>query len=371
MDPEKEAYLKTIYYNPEHPASFSGLDKLYREIQREGRYHIEHEELKDWLKTHETYGVHRQRRRHFSRPMVVVSGVGVQADADLMDMSAISHFNDQIRYILVHIDDFSKYVRTVPQSRKRDVAEAFRLIFRDGGVTDKLRTDHGTEFTNKIVQNLFKEEGVHHFLTSTEVKAGIAERAIKTLKSKYFKYMSHKQTFRYIDIVDQVTHAYNHRYHRTIKMRPVDVTLQNEGEVWENIYRRRRDENRSRERPKFGFEVGDKVRVSYLKKPFEREYDEKWTYEYFNITGRDYVQNKPVYQLEDIAGDEVTGRFYPEELQAVTARDDDVYKIQKVLQSRKRKNHPKEFLVRWLGWPQKFDSWVTEDELEDIRAVDT
>ena len=204
MDPEKEAYLKTIYYNPEHPASFSGLDKLYREIRREGRYHIEHEELKDWLKTQETYGVHRQRRRHFSGPMVVVSGVGVQADADLMDMSAISHFNDQIRHILVHIDDFSKYVRTVPLRSKagRDVAEAFRLIFRDGGVTDKLRTDHGTEFTNKIVQNLFKEEGVHHFLTSTEVKAGIAERAIKTLKSKYFKYMSHKQTFRYIDIVD-------------------------------------------------------------------------------------------------------------------------------------------------------------------------
>ena len=35
MDPEKEAYLKDIYYNPKHPASFSGLDKLYREIRRE------------------------------------------------------------------------------------------------------------------------------------------------------------------------------------------------------------------------------------------------------------------------------------------------------------------------------------------------
>ena len=46
---------------------------------------------------------------------------------------------------------------------------------------------------------------VHNFLISTEIKAGIAERAIKTLKGKYFKYMSHKQTFHYIDIVDQVT----------------------------------------------------------------------------------------------------------------------------------------------------------------------
>ena len=60
----------------------------------------------------------------------------------------------------------------------------------------------------------------------------------------------------------------------------------------------------------------------------------------------------------------MTGRFYPEELQAVTVRDDDVYKIQKVLKSRKRRNHlSKEFLVRWLGWPEKF-------ELQDIRAGD-
>ena len=47
--------------------------------------------------------------------------------------------------------------------------------------------------------------------------------------------MTQHQTFRYIDIIDDVTNAYNHRYHRTIKMRPVDVTVENQSDVWHSI----------------------------------------------------------------------------------------------------------------------------------------
>ena len=103
-------------------------------------------------------------------------------------------------------------------------------------------------------------------------------------------------------------------------------------------------------------------------RPFEREYEEKWTYEFFKITSRDYVQNTPVYTLEDFAGDEVKGRFYQEELQPFTVLDDAVCKIEKVIKTRKRRNYPKEYLVRYVGWPPKFDSWITEDALQDIRS---
>ena len=370
LDVDKEAYLKTVYYDPAHPASYSGLNKLYRALKRDGRFDFKIRELKEWLRTQETYGVHRQRRRNFSRPMVVVSGIGRQADADLMDMTQLAEYNDGVKYVLLHIDDFSKYVRTVPLHSKtgKEVAEAFKSIFRDGGKTDKLRTDRGTEFTNKIVQKLFRDEGVHHFLTSTEKKASIAERAIKTLKSKYFRHMTEKQTFRYTDILDEVTFAYNHRFHRSIGMRPVDVTEENEGPVWHNIYGKMIERNRQEGRQKFRFQVGDWVRISFLTRPFEREYEEKWTYEFFKITSRDYVQNTPVYTLEDFAGDEVKGRFYQEELQPVTVLDNAVYKIEKVIKTRKRRNHPKEYLVRYVGWPPKFDSWITEDALQDIRS---
>ena len=48
--------------------------------------------------------------------------------------------------------------------------------------------------------------------------------------------MTQHQTFRYIDIIDDVTYAYKHSYHHTIKMRPVGVTVENQSEVWHNIY---------------------------------------------------------------------------------------------------------------------------------------
>ena len=46
MDPEQEQYLKAIYYDASHPASYSGLDKLYRAIKREGRFSITKRKLR-------------------------------------------------------------------------------------------------------------------------------------------------------------------------------------------------------------------------------------------------------------------------------------------------------------------------------------
>ena len=109
-------------------------------------------------------------------------------------------------------------------------------------------------------------------------------------------------------------------------MRLVDVTEENEGAVWRNIYGKMIERNRQEGRQKFRFQVGDWIRISFLMRPFETEYEEKWTYEFYKITSRDYVQNTPVYTLEDFAGDEVKGQFYQEELHPVTLLNIDVYK---------------------------------------------
>ena len=332
MNAEQEEYLKAIYYDPSHPASYSGTDKLYREVKREGRYQIKRKLLKEWLTSQETYGLHNQARRRFKRPRVMVAGVGVQADSDLMDMTQLSVYNDNINYVLVVIDDFSRYVWTKPLKSKngREVAKAFKDIFQDGFKTLKLRFDAGGEYTNQVVQKLFADRGIKHFTTFNETKANIAERVIKTLKSKYFRYMTEHQTFRYIDILDDVTHGYNHSYHRTIKMRPVDVTRENQAQVRNNIYGRY---NGFKMKP-FRYSIGDWVRISYLKRTFQREYSEKWSRELFKVVKRARMQGKPLYTLEDYAGDPVDGRFYDEELQAVKVGEHDVYKIEKVIRQR-------------------------------------
>ena len=56
-----------------------------------------------------------------------------------------------------------------------------------------------------------------------EGKSVAAKRFIRTLKNKTYKYMTAISKNIYIDTLDDIINEYNNTYHRTIKMRPVDV----------------------------------------------------------------------------------------------------------------------------------------------------
>ena len=56
-----------------------------------------------------------------------------------------------------------------------------------------------------------------------EGKCVVAERFIRTLKNKIYKYMTSVSKNVYIDKLDDIVKEYNNTYHRTIKMKPVDV----------------------------------------------------------------------------------------------------------------------------------------------------
>ena len=88
----------------------------------------------------------------------------------------------------------------------------------------------------------------------------------------------------------------------------------------------------------------------------EREYDQRWSGELFQIVNRDGTQRYPTYKIKDYAGESIDGTFYEEELQKVTPNE--YYKVEKILKSRKIKGRPKEVFVRWLHWPPKYDSWI-------------
>ena len=62
-------------------------------------------------------------------------------------------------------------------------------------------------------------------MTQNEVKANYAERAMKTIRGKIYKYFTYKQSYHYIDALQDITRAYNSSVHRSIKMAPVQVTM--------------------------------------------------------------------------------------------------------------------------------------------------
>ena len=71
-----------------------------------------------------------------------------------------------------------------------------------------------------------------------------------------------------------------------------------------------------------------------------------------------------MYKLKDDLGDSIKGQFYEEELQPIS---DNRYLIEKTLRKRKGQSGKLEYFVKWKGWPAKFNSWVKEEDIENIQ----
>ena len=133
-------------------------------------------------------------------------------------------------------------------------------------------------------------------------------------------------------------------------------------------YRNKTKNNSSRKlyTKRYKFKLGDKVKISYIKKKFDREYSERWSGEIFTIVERKMNQKVPMYKLKDYNNEVIESYFYEPELQMAYIDSDVIYKIEKILQKRKR-NRISEVLVKWKGWPDKFNSWIPESDLQDIN----
>ena len=74
--------------------------------------------------------------------------------------------------------------------------------------------------------------------------------------------------------------------------------------------------------------------------------------------------NPSMYKIVDYDSEPVEGSFYDRELQRI-AKTDEVFKIEKILRTRKRRGG-KKYFVKWRGYPSKFNSWVNEADVTDV-----
>ena len=134
--------------------------------------------------------------------------------------------NDGYSYFAVFIDIFTRYLYTAEMKslRGEEMINIFqRLIKEKIGKPKILRTDQGSEYENRNFNRLLNQNNIKHLYTYYKTKANYTERVIKTIRSKILKYLSEKDTLRWVGIPPDVTYGYNNSKRRSIKMSPKDV----------------------------------------------------------------------------------------------------------------------------------------------------
>ena len=181
------------------------------------------------------------------------------------------------------------------------------------------------------------------YSTNNEGKSFVAERFMRTLKSKIYKHMASISKNVYTDKLDDIVDEYNNTYHTTIKMKPIDVK--------DNTYINTDKETNDKD-PKF--KVGDRVRISKYKNIFAKGFTPNWSEEVFVIKK---VKNTVpwTYVINDLNGEEIMGTFYIKELQKTIQEE---FRIEKVI---KRKGD--KMYVKSKGYDNSFNSWIDKKDL--------
>ena len=224
-----EDILTNIYYKTSNPASFSGVENLFKEAHKINPL-ITRKQVKDWLSGELVYTLHKPARKRFRRNPVVSERINECFQADLVDLKEFAKSNNNHPFILTVIDVFSKkaWAKALKNKTAFTVTKAIEEIFRDFKPA-KLQTDRGKEFENREFKELMDKIGVNHFTTNnSDIKCSVVERFNRTLKNKMFRFFTKTGKRQFINVLDDLISSYNNTFHRTIGMTPNQVTEDNE-----------------------------------------------------------------------------------------------------------------------------------------------
>lgn len=309
--------------------------------------------------------VHRRVVKKFPRRKVIVNGIDEIWGLDLASMESLVKYNQGFKFILCAIDVFSKFAWCVPLKNKsaETVLNALTdIIKKNERSPQKIWVDRGSEFYNKEFLKWAKADDITVYSTYGESKSVVVERFIRTLKEMITKYFTKTNSRDWVKILPKVVQIYNNRVHRTIGMTPTQASNpKNEGFVFMNL-RKKPKKFLKDKKPKF--KVGDQVRVSRLKEKFEKGYQPNFSYEVFTIS--EVLKTNPItYKLVDYDNDPIEGSFYQNELQKTQVPD--YYEVEEIIKTRKIGNK-NECLVKFVGWPKKFNMYIPEDQITDIKS---
>ena len=356
-----EQTVARAFRTPGHPAAFSAPKNVSRVFAQRG---VSESRAKRILESEDSYVLHREYKRPKAYNPYYIYRRRDLIQADLIDIRKLRLQNDGVEYLLLIIDVFSRRVWLLP-IKKKSAGEMKRAL--DQWLTSLRRkpkifsSDAGLEFWNAPVRNLMTRHGVEMQVAGGTCKAAYAERANKSIQILIYKYLTDRETLRYVDVLPQLVSTYNKRGHRSLEYHsPAEADKVRNEELIRGVHMRRYASVR---RKKPTHQLGDMVRIKTNAKAIvssRRSYAEQFHGEYFRIVRINRRLPIPLFYLKSLdTGEQIRGGFYSNELSRVRGN---LFKIERVIQRRTRRGR-REVLVRWKYFGPQHDQWIPEQDL--------
>ena len=216
---------------------------------------------------------------------------------DILDLKDYGPENNRgYRYVLVIIDNFSKYDWTIPLKNKNAqiIKDSFEnIIISSKRKPNLIETDRGREFYNNIFQDFLNKSNINLYSRNTYLGAIFVERFNKSIRDLLKRPVLEKGDGNWIDISSTITKHYNNRIHSSTKLTPIQASLKkNEGYVYNNILHKRKNVT-----PKF--QLNELVRVADLKKTLSKGDTTNWSNKLYKITEL-IIDTIPSYRLDNL-----------------------------------------------------------------------
>ena len=166
--------------------------------------------------------------RNYPTNKIMIKSIDDTWSSDLLDMNDYGPKNNRgYRYILVVIDNFSKFGWTISLKNKyaQSITDAFSEIIKSSNrKPNLLETDDGKEYVNKIFNDFLNNNNIKRYSRYTDKGAVFAERFNKTIRNLLKKPVFEKERADWRSELPSVIKKYIDTIHNSIKMTPVQAS---------------------------------------------------------------------------------------------------------------------------------------------------
>jgi hypothetical protein len=297
----------------------AGNNKLYNTIKNEVAG-ISQKDIRKFLQNSSTNQIHLPSKTAIHQP-IITNRPFERIQADIVDLSNISGYNQDHRYLLNVVDHFSKFAWSFPLKEKSadQVLLCLNPLLKEH-LPKILQTDNGKEFVNVKLKKVCDDLGIIQItsLPYSPQSQGLVERFNKTLKNMLFRLFTDTGNQNFTKNLASVLYEYNNSWHSTIRDYPANVLS---GKTKNKVIHNRivAAAKKMTDTPIDILKIGQYCRIAMFtlkeirKDQFRKKYVPQWSEKVFKIVGRSRGID-PLYTLRDTDGKMTLKTYYRNEL---------------------------------------------------------